>query len=177
MRPQLWQRAASYAATMHHHKYRDDGVTPYFSHPARVAMIVSQVFGCGDEVAIAAAYLHDVIEDTDQGYDDVEEQFGPEVTRLVVALTKSRMLPKKERDQDYVERLREADWRARLVKLADQFDNYTDALDGRKERLADVRRKCRSILELAKGDALEHPETSRGMNALTQLCKVRTLRS
>src|SRR5712671_6096092 len=126
MRKQLWQQAASFAARAHLNQVRKDGSTPYFSHPARVAMTVAHVFGCEDEVVIAAAFLHDTIEDTQTDYDDIEEHFGKPVADCVAALTKNMILPESRREKDYYERLRRADWRARLVKLGDAYDNYCD---------------------------------------------------
>jgi len=61
MKQPVWQKAASFAARMHEHQKRDDEKTPYFSHPARVAMAVSHIFGCTDDDTIAAAYLHDTL--------------------------------------------------------------------------------------------------------------------
>jgi len=115
MHQPVWQKAAAFASRWHKHDTRDDGKTPYFSHPARVAMTVTHLFGCQDEAAVAAAYLHDVMENTDEGYDDLDEHFGPEIADLVVALTKNMMLPSKERESEYEVRLHKADWRARLI--------------------------------------------------------------
>ncbi|MCH9010455.1 MAG: HD domain-containing protein [Chloroflexi bacterium] len=62
----LWQHAASFAARAHRNQVRNDERIPYFSHPARVAMTVAVRFGCGDETALAAAFLHDVDQPSDQ---------------------------------------------------------------------------------------------------------------
>ena len=125
-RSALWRKAAAYAARMHASHARKDGRTPYFAHPARVAMTVRDTFGCDDPAAIAAAYLHDTIEDTPADYDDIEHRFGKDVADLVAALSKNMLLPEPEREADYDRRLAEADWRARLVKLADVLDNAED---------------------------------------------------
>jgi (p)ppGpp synthase/HD superfamily hydrolase len=169
MRQPVWQRAAAFAARMHTHDTRDDEETPYFSHPARVAMTVSCIFEHGDDATIAAAYLHDVMENTDEGYDQLAEEFGAEIADMVVALTKNMMLPREERDEEYMQRLSKADWRARLVKLADQYDNMCDAMTGMKEDPQDERKKCKKILRLARADAKEHPETRRAIAALEKL--------
>ena len=70
-----WQKAASFAARAHDGQKRKDGRTPYVAHPYRVAMVIRHVFGCEDETILAAALLHDVIEDTTVDYDDVAEAF------------------------------------------------------------------------------------------------------
>jgi guanosine-3',5'-bis(diphosphate) 3'-pyrophosphohydrolase len=97
----LWPKAASFAARYHQNQMRKDGKTPYIAHPFRVAMTVRDVFGVDDPVALAAALLHDVIEDTTADYDDLDREFGSEVARVVASLTKDMRLPEKEREAAY----------------------------------------------------------------------------
>src|SRR5688572_21773059 len=111
----LWQQAASFAARLHQGQVRKDGKTPYIAHPFRVAMTVRDVFGVDDPVAVAAALLHDVIEDTTADYDDLQREFGAEVARVVAALTKDMRLPEQEREAAYDRQLSTAPWQARLV--------------------------------------------------------------
>ncbi|MFU8829202.1 MAG: HD domain-containing protein [Phycisphaerales bacterium] len=122
----LWQRAASFAARAHEHQVRKDGVTPYVAHPCRVAVTVAVVFGETDEQAMAAALLHDVIEDGETDYDELAEHFGDLVAQVVAALSKDARLPEPEREPAYDSQLAAADWRARLVKLGDVYDNMSD---------------------------------------------------
>lgn len=148
----IWQRAASFAARVHHGHFRKDGVTPYFAHPCRVAMVVRHVFGCDDEVAIAAAFLHDTIEDTTTDYDDIEENFGAAVADAVAAMSKNMLLPESAREKDYDQRLAAGPWQSRLIKLADVYDNSIDVTPGTEaaEKFIDKRRRA---LELAKADS------------------------
>src|SRR4051812_46252666 len=125
----FWQRAASVAARFHQGQVRKDGKTPYIAHPFRVAMTVRDVFGVDDPVALAAALLHDVIEDTTADYDDLEEQFGAEVADVVAALTKDMRRPNDQREAESDRQLAAAPWQARLVKLADVYDNVSDCVD------------------------------------------------
>jgi len=134
--PALWQIAASMCARLHRHQQRKDGTTPYDSHPFRVALTVRHVFGVDDDAAIAAALLHDVIEDTAADYDDVAEACGTEVADIVGALTKDMRLPEDEREKAYDEQLARASWKARLVKLADVYDNVCDSTAGGMRRRA-----------------------------------------
>ena len=67
--------------------------TPYASHPTRVCLIVRHLFGVSDERVLAAALLHDTVEDTTTDADDLTERYGPEVARWVAALTKDKRLP------------------------------------------------------------------------------------
>jgi len=122
----LWQRAASFAARAHRGHLRRDGRTPYFAHPFRVAMLVRDVFGERDPVCLAAAMLHDTIEDTTTDYDDILAEFGVEVADIVTALTKDKRLREDIREKAYDEQLHRAGWRAKLIKLADVMDNWSD---------------------------------------------------
>jgi guanosine-3',5'-bis(diphosphate) 3'-pyrophosphohydrolase len=146
----LWQRAASFAAQRHEGQHRKDGQTPYFAHPVRVAFVVRHVFGEPDETAIVAAMLHDLIEDTTTDYDDLIEHFGKEVADCVAALTKDSRLPEDDREEAYDRQLAGASWQARLVKLADVYDNYCDSSnDGQRKNFA---RKAERAIRCA-GDA------------------------
>ncbi|MDX9910983.1 MAG: HD domain-containing protein [Phycisphaerales bacterium] len=89
----IWHTAAEFAARKHDGQRRKDRVTPYFSHPCRVALTVAAVFGFEDDERLAAALLHDTLEDTLTDYDDLAEAFGPAVTEMVAALTDNKALP------------------------------------------------------------------------------------
>ncbi len=60
---------------------------PYFTHPYEVAMIVAEEFPL-DDITIISALLHDVIEDTDYGYDFINREFGKEIVEIVDGVTK-----------------------------------------------------------------------------------------
>lgn len=149
----LWQEAVSFAARAHRHQVRKDGRTPYVAHVVRVALTVRDVFAEPDPSVLAIALLHDTIEDTTTDFDDLADRFGPDIARGVAALTKNMALPEDERERDYDERLARADWRARLVKLADTFDNLSDTASGQGTSLPRAVARCRRAVELARPDA------------------------
>jgi (p)ppGpp synthase/HD superfamily hydrolase len=153
----MLQDAAAFAARAHRHQLRKDGVTPYYSHVVRVAMTVMNVFGCSDRTAIAAALLHDTIEDTTTDFDDIKDRFGEEVARDVAALTKNMALPEREREDSYDAQLMTASWRAKLVKLADAYDNLHDVETFPKERRAKQRRSATLRAIRAIGIARSEP--------------------
>lgn len=167
--PHLWQSAATFAAHAHRHQLRKDGVTPYFSHPVRVAMVIRQVFGCDDDAAICAGLLHDTIEDTTTDYDDLLTRFGRDVADIVAAMTKNMALPEHERERDYDHRLAAGDWRARLVKLADVYDNLCDSRDLTPDSAAKLPEKVKRAIALAAQDRAKHPEMERAVRALEQI--------
>jgi guanosine-3',5'-bis(diphosphate) 3'-pyrophosphohydrolase len=107
---------------------RKDGLTPYIAHPFRVALTVRDLFGVDDPAALCIALLHDVIEDTNTDYDDLHAEFGPEIAEAVAHLTKDKRLPEAEREIAFCEQIDRGGWRVRLVKLADAYDNLSDAL-------------------------------------------------
>lgn len=119
--------AASFAARAHQNQYRKDKVTPYFSHPARVCLVVRQIFGFDDPQMLAAALLHDTIEDTTTDRDDLIERFGPVVADWVAALSKDSRLPYDVREVEYSKVLAAADWQVKVIKLADMYDNLNDS--------------------------------------------------
>jgi guanosine-3',5'-bis(diphosphate) 3'-pyrophosphohydrolase len=160
----LWHRAAALAAGAHRHQERKDALkTPYFSHPARVAMIVAVQFGCTDEKVLASALLHDVIEDTTIDYDDLLEDFGSEVADVVACLSKDPRLVEQERERRYDEQLAKGPWQARLVKLADVYDNLADAPDD------EISHKMLEKLDRAVGLAGDGPHIADAIRVVTQL--------
>jgi (p)ppGpp synthase/HD superfamily hydrolase len=124
----LWQQAAAFAAREHRAQIRKDGTTPYVAHPFRVAMTVRTIFGCDDPICLAAALLHDTIEDCGTDYEDILDGFGSEVADCVRALSKDMRMPEEQRERDYDAQLERADWRAKLIKLADVYDNTCDRI-------------------------------------------------
>lgn len=127
--PGVWHKAVGLACRLHDGQMRKDRKTPFIAHPFRVTMIVRDLFGCDDEIALAAALLHDAIEDTTADFEDVEKCIGVEGARIVAALTKDMRLPEHEREPAYDEGIRRAGWRAKLIKLADCYDNLTDVAE------------------------------------------------
>jgi guanosine-3',5'-bis(diphosphate) 3'-pyrophosphohydrolase len=142
--------AAAFAARRHKHQIRKDGQTPYVSHVFRVCLVVRHVFGFDDPRMLAAALLHDTIEDTATDYDDVADEFGTTVADWVAALTKEMRLPDEERETKYVSVLAAAPWQVKACKLADIYDNLGDSagLDPKK-RAKTVERSRRYLNALA----------------------------
>ena len=119
--------AVSFAARAHRHQLRKDNQTPYVSHVFRVCLVVRHTFGFDDPKMLAAALLHDTIEDTATDCDDIIERFGPDVATWVAALTKDMRLPHDDREAAYAKALAEADWQVKALKLADLYDNLADS--------------------------------------------------
>lgn len=149
----LWQQAASFSARAHRHQVRKDKVTPYFAHPVRVAMTIAFVFGFDDEKILAAALLHDTIEDTTTDYDDLLKHFGRDVADFVVAMTKDMRLEESKREKAYFAQLAAGPWQGRLIKLADTYDNIANAMEsGDAALLRKQKAKVKHALEITKND-------------------------
>ena len=129
---QMVLRAASFAARKHQGQTRADNLTPYFSHVARVTLILSHVFGVQDESILAAALLHDTVEDTPTSREELVTVFGERVADIVMLLTKDIRLPKKEREEEYIARLLEAPEDVMIAKMADLYDNLSDRVHSPK---------------------------------------------
>jgi (p)ppGpp synthase/HD superfamily hydrolase len=98
---------------------------PYVSHPVEIALRLREV-GVGD-AAVAAALLHDVVEDTDLGLGDVVERFGVEVGELVAALTEDPAIePWTERKGALREQVAESGPSAAEIYAVDKLSNVID---------------------------------------------------
>ncbi len=106
---------------------------PYVIHPMRVAEILSR-YGCGEDLVVAGL-LHDVVEDTPVTIDQVDDEFGSEVARLVAGASEpDKSLSWEERKQHTLEWLREAPEDVLLVSAADKLDNVRSIRDDVAER-------------------------------------------
>jgi hypothetical protein len=90
---QIVLRAFRYAAIKHRQQTLADGVTPYFAHVVRVCWVLRDVFRINDTATIVASILHDVVEDTDTGIEEIEARFGKTIAQYVDLLPKMRPSP------------------------------------------------------------------------------------
>jgi guanosine-3',5'-bis(diphosphate) 3'-pyrophosphohydrolase len=122
----LLNRAYVYAMKAHGEQRRASG-DPYFSHPIEVAAILTDLKL--DDATIAAALLHDTIEDTEATRAEIDSLFGADIGSLVEGLTKLKKLDLVTKEAKQAENLRKlllaiaADVRVLLVKLADRLHN------------------------------------------------------
>src|SRR5262245_46971800 len=122
----LLNRAYVFAMKAHGEQKRASG-DPYFSHPLEVAAILTDLKL--DDATIAAALLHDTIEDTTATRAEIDEMFGSDIGGLVEGLTKLAKLDLVTKEAKQAENLRKLllaiadDVRVLLVKLADRLHN------------------------------------------------------
>ncbi len=122
----LLEKVYTFAANAHQGQLRNSG-EPYITHPLAVAMILAGLEL--DIRTIAAALLHDVVEDTTVTLAEVEKEFGAEIAYLVDGATKLSRIEFRSKEEQQLESLRKMllamakDIRVILIKLADRLHN------------------------------------------------------
>ena len=140
--PHLILKAAAFAADKHRFQQRKDvEQSPYINHPIAVARILSEVGGVSDEDVLAAALLHDTVEDTDTTEAELTEVFGERISTIVMEVTDDKSLPKLERKQAQVDHAPHLSSAATLVKLADKIANVADIGDKPPQGWDETRRR------------------------------------
>lgn len=147
-RSPLVRSALEKARVAHKGQIRNgSGGTPYVEHPMRVAALLDE-HGFRQEV-LAAALLHDVVEDSGTTLDELRAEFGDEVAGLVGALTDDESIDSyRERKAEHRERVAAADGEAMAIYGADKLTN-SSTLRATYEREGDaVREEFKVPLEL-----------------------------
>lgn len=135
---EMLDKALDYAVKMHDGQFRASG-EPYIVHPIAVANILLDI-GM-DGATVAAALLHDCIEDTPATPEEVTAAFGSEVAMLVTSVTKLEKIVFKSKEEEQAENFRRMffamarDIRVILIKLADRLHNMRtiDALSRERQ--------------------------------------------
>ena len=145
---ELLSRAFRFAAAAHEGQQRRSGEA-FIRHPWGAAKILAELRQ--DEQTIAAALLHDVVEDTETEMDEVRTEFGDEIAQLVEGVTKLTRIHFQSREQAEAENYRKmiaamvGDERVILIKLADRLHNMrTIEYLGKQKQL----QKARETLEV-----------------------------
>lgn len=121
-------RAAELAYRAHEGQTRKYDGMPYIHHPARVAGRTAVLPGATEDM-VAAAYLHDVLEDTTVPYDEIARVTNPQVANYVRWMTnpsKGSKLSREERKAMDREHLRKAPKEVKRIKMLDRIDNLRD---------------------------------------------------
>ncbi|PIQ76200.1 hypothetical protein COU78_01425 [Candidatus Peregrinibacteria bacterium CG10_big_fil_rev_8_21_14_0_10_49_24] len=144
-----YRKALQTAKKAHEGQKRASG-SPYIEHPIAVAHILKGIHA-GEET-IAAALLHDTVEDTDITIEDIKKDFGPTVAKLVEGVTKVEKIEKdigpNERNMQSIRKMFRAmghDMRVIFIKLADRLHNMQTIDHLRKEKQQRIARETRDI--------------------------------
>lgn len=157
-------KALEFAAHKHRdQKRKNKEASPYINHPIALATVLWEEGGVTDPVVIAAALLHDTIEDTKTTWQELRGAFGDEVAGIVLEVTdvKWTSRPLRKRLQEW--RARYASERAKLVKLADKIVNLRDVAAHPPENWDLDRRReyfewAKKVIDRLRG---AHPELER----------------
>jgi guanosine-3',5'-bis(diphosphate) 3'-pyrophosphohydrolase len=150
-------RAARFAAWKHRDQRRKGRrALPYVNHPIDLANVLWFEGSVRDPKTLAAALLHDTIEDTQTTVQELQGEFGEEVALIVLEVTDEPSLHYRVRRKLQVSRARGASGPARQVKLADKICNLRDLIasppaNWSTERVRDYFDWARDVVEELRG--------------------------
>lgn len=122
-------KATQFAAEKHRNQRRKDAdKTPYINHPIDVATELTKA-GIEDPDVLAAALLHDTVEDTDTSEAELLAAFGTEITMLVMECTDDKGMSKVARKRHQISHSEGISDKGKLVKLADKYSNMKSLFD------------------------------------------------
>ena len=142
------QKAYNYALLKHGNQLRKSG-EPYIIHPTNVAYTIAEL-GL-DEQTICAALLHDVVEDTEVTYEDIEKEFGLSIAEMVDGVTKLKQIQHATIEENQVENYRKMflamgkDIRVIIIKLADRLHNMKTLEFLRRDRQIAIARETMQL--------------------------------
>jgi guanosine-3',5'-bis(diphosphate) 3'-pyrophosphohydrolase len=121
----LAQEAVELAVELHAGQLRDSDGASFMMHPMEVASLLDRSHY--PDYVVAAAVLHDVLENTDEELDDLEARFGPDVARLVALVSDDPSIPDEDaRKDDVRDRVRAAGGYALAVYAADKVSKVRE---------------------------------------------------
>jgi len=145
----LLLKALAFAAHKHRDQRRKDRkASPYINHPIALATVLTLEGRVSDPKILAAALLHDTIEDTRTTYEELREEFGARVAKTVLEVTDNKRLRKHTRKRLQIEHAPGLSRDAKLVKLADKICNVRDL--GRHPPVGWNKKRRREYFEWAK---------------------------
>ena len=131
-----YDEVLKFASEKHSGQYRADGVTPYINHPVLVAELVKKYKQSKNiDSIVAAALLHDTLEDTYTSYRELVDNFGEMVASMVMEVTSASFMPFLAGKADYLQnKMINMSNYALIIKLADRLANIIDGKTLTKER-------------------------------------------
>ncbi len=148
----------AFALALKHHYGQEYGEgKSYMTHLYDVVVVLTQ-YNYTDPTTIAAAWLHDIIEDTPCGYHDVKEATNSAVADIVYALTDELAKNRKGRKEKTLPKLRGNNW-ASVIKVADWIANVRESYRSSPKKLQMYQKDYQAFAEAAKpkdpGDACQ----------------------
>jgi len=167
--------AKKFAQEKHKNQKRKDGVMPYSDHLEGVVNRLKNL-GVTDKDVLCAAWLHDIIEDTDVTFDQINERFGREVAVIVLSLSKDQNILKKDREIQYISQLKDASFQTKIIKLCDISANLKDLANApiSKTQKNKQIKKILHYLRIIKNDIIEnkseYPKIQEMIDGINTIC-------
>ena len=161
------QSAENFAKERHSGTIRKDGITPHYEHLVGVVARLKNL-GITDEEVLSSAWLHDIIDDTETSFDELDQRFGSKVAVLVLSISKDKSLPRSKQEEQYVKQLKEAPFDAKLIKLCDISASLRDlknSLVSKTKRTKEVKKKL-FYLNIIKPDLIKNKSQVPGIVSL-----------
>ncbi|MDC4212444.1 MAG: HD domain-containing protein [Candidatus Nitrosopumilus limneticus] len=190
----LLKNAELFAKAKHAGKLKKSGTT-YSNHLENVVSRLKSL-GVIDEEVLCAAWLHDILEDTDTSFDELFEKFGRRIAVMILSLTKTkfvidtdddstlsltkkRAIPEKQREKEYAIKIKESDIEAKLIKLCDISANLSDLKKQtisktKKRKILKKFRHYISIIEKDLKENTEYPKTIMLLETINESLKIQT---
>jgi (p)ppGpp synthase/HD superfamily hydrolase len=160
------QSAENFAKERHSVGIRKEGSVPY-EHLAGVVARLKNL-GVTDEEVLASAWLHDIIDNTETSFDELDQRFGSKVAVMVLSISKDKKIPRTKQEEQYVKQLKESTFEAKLIKLCDIsacLRDLKDAPVSKTKRIKEVKKKL-FYLNVIKSDLIKDKSKVPGIGRL-----------
>ena len=145
---------------------RTDGTT-YYEHLAGVVGRLKNL-GITDKETLSAAWLHDIIDNTQTSFDELEQRFGSKVAVLVLSISKDKTLPRSKQEEQYVKQLMQSQFNAKLIKLCDISASLRDLKKSsfsKTRKIKEIKKKI-FYLNVIKSDLINNKTQLPGIISL-----------
>jgi (p)ppGpp synthase/HD superfamily hydrolase len=130
------EKALRLALVAHKEQVRKSDGSPYAAHPIMVGLLL-QEYGFS-ETAVAAAFVHDVLEDTEMTREELAAELGAEIAAIVDGVSEDTSLVWEERKEQYVQGVAHADEATKAVSIADKIHNAESVISDYETKGKDV---------------------------------------
>jgi len=127
----LKDKALAIAIRAHTGQTRKTDDTPYIEHPKAVAEILESYDF--PETVVAAALVHDVLEDTEVGEEELRRELGDEVVDIVTAVSEDKSLEWEDRKERYIKSVAESSDATKAVSIADKIHNAQSLIEAAED--------------------------------------------
>lgn len=139
-------------------------------HHEHLAGVVARLknLGVTDEDVISAAWLHDIIDESETSFDEIDQRFGSKVAVMILSISKDKNLPRSKQEEQYVKQLKESTLDSKLIKLCDISANLKDLknMPLSKTRKTKEVKKNLFYLNIIKADLIKNKSQVPGIVSL-----------